>query len=449
MMKYPVLCALLLAASFLSATPSAISAQTLLEKRFSVAAESEALLDLTASAPGTSWRERGAEAAVVTIYVDGQYHQDVILFAGAVEFTYQLMLGRVRPGEHSLRVEFNSKQSAAKATSVKIGDAKVTTIDRKHPEFQAIARAPIIYARPDTVGKFSDVPLLAYYESERPGPLPREDGRLAYTVIFSNEDGGTQTTALMARWGRTTDIEWVCETRIGAEGEARTIFQGANHQNTQFAGKLESDHPLMFDATVNNNFSDHGQSEMRFAPRPLPFDARAASREEMMDRHPWTYRVMADEMIREGKITDERKPGQAINDLRNYVYFDVSSNQTGAAFSVAVKLKGDPVWRASDWGIANYRIERSGNFRKTALLPKRARLEEIERIVARCDVKGDPKTQSELSQVPSASCDLRSINKIFILDDDYLPGKSLKLSFQPLKISSGEMVEIYNIALKK
>jgi hypothetical protein len=445
MMKHPALYALLLAVSFLLMTPSVISAQTLLEKKFTAPSESEALLDLTASAPGTSWRERGAEAAVITIYVDGQYHQDVILFAGAREFAYRLMLGRVGPGEHNLRVEFNRKQSAAKATGIKIGDAKLTTIDRNHPEFQAVSRAPIIYARPDTVGKFSDIPLLAYYESERAGA----SDRFTYTVIFSNEDGGTQTTALMARWGRTTDIEWVCETRIGAEGEAKTIFQGANHQNTQFAGKLEADHPLMFDATVNNNFSDHGQSEMRFAPRPLPFDARTASREEMMDRHPWTYQVMADEMIREGKITEERKPGQAINDLRNYVYFDIRSNQTGAALSVAVKLKGDPVWRASDWGIANYRIDRSGNFRTTALLPKRARLEEIERVVARCDVKGDPKSQSDLSQVPSASCDLRSINKIFVLDDDYMPGEPLKLSFRPLRIGSGEMVEIYNVALKQ
>ena len=445
MMKHPALYALLLAVSFLLMTPSVISAQTLLEKRFTAASESEALLDLTASAPGTSWRERGAEAAVITIYVDGQYNQDVILFAGARELNYQLMLGRVGPGEHNLRVDFNRKQSATKATGVKIGDAKITTIDRNHPEFQAVARAPIIYARPDTVGKFSDIPLLAYYESERAGA----SDRFTYTVTFSNEDGGTQTTALMARWGRTTDIEWVCETRIGAEGEAKTIFQGANHQNTQFAGKLEADHPLMFDATVNNNFSEHGQSEMRFAPRPLPFDARTASREEMMDRHPWTYQVMADEMIREGKITEERKPGQAINDLRNYVYFDIRSNQTGAALSVAVKLKGDPVWRASDWGIANYRIDRSGNFRTTALLPKRARLEEIERVVARCDVKGDPKTQSDLSQVPSASCDLRSINKIFVLDDDYMPGEPLKLSFRPLRIGSGEMIEIYNVALKQ
>src|SRR5262245_41169669 len=239
MMKHSALYFLLLTASFLLITPSAVSAQTLLEKRFTAPAESEALLDLTASAPGTSWRERDAEAAVVTIHVDGQYHQDVILFAGAREFTYQMMLGRVGPGEHGLRVEFNRKQSAAKATSVKIGEAKVITIDRKHPEFQAIARAPIIYARPDTVGKFSDIPLLSYCEARRPGAYDR----LAYTIIFSNEDGGTHTTALMARWGRTTDIEWVCDTRIDAEGEAKTIFQGANHIDTQFAGKLEANHP--------------------------------------------------------------------------------------------------------------------------------------------------------------------------------------------------------------
>jgi hypothetical protein len=444
-MKHSAFYAFLLAASILLIAPGGVAAQTLLEKKFSATAESEALLDLTASAPGTSWRERGAEAAVVKIYVDGQYHQDVILFAGALEFTYQLMLGRVGLGEHNLRVEFNRKESAANATSVKIGAAKITTIDRNHPEFKAIAHAPILYARPDTIGKFSDIPLMAYYESERAGA----NDRLTYTVIFSNEDGGTQTTALMARWGRTTDIEWACETRIGAEGDAKTIFQGANHKDTQFAGKLETDHPLMFVATINNNFSDQGRSEMRFAPRPLPFDTRIFSREEMMDRHPWTYRVMAAEMIREEKISDERMPGRSINDLRNYIYFDISSNQSGATIGVAVKLKGDPVWRASDWGIANYRIDRSGNFRTTALLPKRARLEEIESIVARCEVKGDPKNQSELNQVPSASCDLRSINKIFVLEDDYQPGASLKFSFQPVKLAAGEMVEIYNSAAKR
>ncbi len=438
-MKSSALHAFLLAACLLST----VSAQTLLEKKFSATAESEALLDLTASAPGTSWRERGAEAAVATIYVDGRYHQDVILFAGAQDFIYQLMLGRVAPGEHSLRIDFNRKQSAAKATGVQIREAKITTIGREHPEFQAIARAPILYARPDTIGKFSDVPLMAYYE------FARDDNRFSYTVIFSNEDGGTQTTALMARWGRTTDIEWVLGTRVGIGGKASSIFQGADHKDTQFAGKLEADHPLMFTATVNNNFSDQGLSEMRFAPRPLAFDATVASREEMMDRHPWTYRVMADEMIREGKIIEERKPGPQINDLRNYVYFDIDSVQMDSALSVAVKLKGDPVWRTSDWGIANYKIDRSGIFRTTALLPKRARIEDIERVAVRCDVAGNPKTKAEVSRIANANCDLRAVNKIFVLGDDYQPGASLKLSFQPVKMRFGEMIEIYENATKR
>jgi hypothetical protein len=428
----------LIAALFVTLAPAGGRAQTLVEKKFSAATESEALLDLTASAPGTSWRESGAEAAAAVIFVDGQYHQDVVLFAGSQEFTYQLILGRVPPGEHTLRIEFNRKQSAQKATTVQIRDAKVTTIDRANPEFQALAHAPIIYGRPDTIGKFSDTPLLSYYETVETPAGPR----YTYTVIFSNEDGGTQTTALMARWGRTTDIEWVCGTSVKNGGAAETIFQGASHVDTKFTGKLEADHPLMYDITVNNNFSDHGQSEMRFAPRPLPFDARRASREEMMDRHPWTYRVMADEMIRENKIIADRKPGAQINDLRNYFYFDVDSVQNGAALSVAVKLKGDPVWRASDWGIANYRIDRSGVFRTTALLPRRARLEDIERIVVRCDVKDSARSSQDLTNAPP-SCELGAVNKVFALQDNFEPGPPLKPRFQPVKLRFGEMIEIY------
>ncbi len=56
-----------------------------------------------------------------------------------------------------------------------------------------IARAPVLFARENTVAYFSDVPLLVYAE--------REGNFLTYTVIFSNEDGGTSTRALMDRGG--------------------------------------------------------------------------------------------------------------------------------------------------------------------------------------------------------------------------------------------------------
>ena len=67
----------------------------------------------------------------------------------------------------------------------------------------ALALAPFVYARPNTVGRFTDVPVLMWYERE---PTTRGT-RFRYSVIFTNEDGGTPADRLMATWGRTTDVE--------------------------------------------------------------------------------------------------------------------------------------------------------------------------------------------------------------------------------------------------
>ena len=80
----------------------------------------------------------------------------------------------------------------------------IQPVDASDLTQEAILRAPIIHLRKDTIGRFSDVPLLMYWEAEQ-----RPQGRqVTYTVILSNEDGGTYTERLMARWGRTADIEW-------------------------------------------------------------------------------------------------------------------------------------------------------------------------------------------------------------------------------------------------
>ncbi len=418
-----------------------ISAQTVLEKKFKAASESEATLDLTASAPNSSWVEQDGEAAAVKILLDDRYHQDLILFAGARNFTYRVMLGRVNAGEHTLRIEFNRKQSARKASTIKIEDAKINLIDRAHPDFQAIAFAPILYARPNTIGRFSDIPLLMYYETERNGALTT----LRYTVIFSNEDGGTQTSALMARWGRTTDIEWVIETQLDAQGKiVKSVYQGVNHETTNFEGQREADHPLVITASDNNNFADNRQSEMRFALRPIAVDLSKSSREEVMDRNSWIYRVMAEEMIREGKITEERTLGARIADLRSYLYLDASSQQwNGAALSFAVKLKGDSKWYTSDLGIGYYKIDRSGYFRTTIRLPLGTTVEKIERIAARCDLTNNPRSSDEISKAATAQCELNSVNKIFLLDAQFQPGASFPIKTNLIQLPFGEMVVLH------
>ena len=48
-----------------------------------------------------------------------------------------------------------------------------------------LARAPILEARPDTLGRFSDVPLVAWLEQDA---LSGGGRRLRYSVVFSNED---------------------------------------------------------------------------------------------------------------------------------------------------------------------------------------------------------------------------------------------------------------------
>lgn len=436
---------LVTAAALFMATVSA-SAQTLLEKSFAVESEAEATLDLTASAPSTSWEKAGNEAATVSIFVDGQKHQEVILFAGARSFIYRLLLGRVAAGQHKLRIERNRQQSAAAVSTVNVADAKVTVIPSNHPEYAMLAHAPFLFARPDTIGKFSDVPLLMYCETLK------ETGKtiLRYTVIFSNEDGGTQTAALMARWGRTTDIEWVVDVELDAAGQVvNSTYQGASHVTKTFQGKREAAHPLFLTATINNNFSDQGESAMRFALRPISVDLSKHSREWVMDEHPWTYTVMAEEMLREGKITEDRTLGARIGDLRNYLYVDVASTQqNGALFSVAVKLKNDPRWYTSDFGINSYKIERSGYFRTTIRLPKGTKLNQIERLAARCDLTGNPRSQEEIAKATAAQCELNSVNKVFLMNENFRPGATLPIRAAATKIPFGEAVE-FSLDAKK
>jgi hypothetical protein len=417
-----------------------LRAQVLLEKSFSLSEESEVLLDLTAAAPGTDWSESGREAAVVTVFVDGHYQQDVILFRGAETAIYPLLLGRLDAGNHLLRIEQNAAQSAARAPRPEVKDAGITAVGRSQAEFQALALAPIIYARPNTIGRFSDIPLLAWYETERSA----SQTLIRYSVIFTNEDGGTQTNALMARWGRTTDIELIYEARIDAQGKlSDSIFQGKNHKELLFQGRREAEHPLFIVATDNNMFSDAGSSAMRFAPRPIPFDLSRASREEVMYRHPWTYRLMADELLRENKINDSSRVGQQIADPRRYLYVEAGGSQEETALSFAVKLRGDAKWYTSDIGINYYKIDRSGFFQTALRLPAGTTIDRIERLAVRCDVAGDPRSWEEIGKIAQAQCELISINRIFMLDAHYEPGPSLPLDVKPVKLQFGDMIELY------
>jgi hypothetical protein len=272
--------------------------------------------------------------------------------------------------------------------------------------------APVIHARPANGARFTDVPLLAYCER-----LKDEHGEhLQYTVMFSNEDGGTSTRALMARWGRTTDIEHVY--RIWP-ATGRTEIQARGHNDVAFTGAREAHHPLLFVTTENNMVGPDGEGNVRFRPAPAMIDLTTASREKAMDENPDMYRIAARELEAEGKL----RPfgfvdGQKISDPRNYVYIEARIANHDSRIGARVRLTGEPVFRTSWLGRADYAIERGGWVRSTIELPPGTRANRIAEFGFDCLV--EPPARDKPAPVAGA-CTVFEVSQAFLLSEDYRP----------------------------
>lgn len=394
-------------------------------------------LFIKASVKNASWQKTGAEAAVLTIFVDGKYNQDVVLFAGEKIFEYQMLLGKIDANEHKITIVLNRKYSAPNAQNVQIKSAfsaRVEDLNAANPgnnsisDYFAIVNSPIIYLRPDTIGKFSDVPLLTYYEIF---DEPENVKRIRYTTIFTNEDGGTQSAALMARWGRMTDIEWIYEIRVTEKSEMISeIYQAANHVTKDFGGKKFGSHPLFLDATVNNNFADAGCSALRVSPILIKADLTGGSRETVMDKNPWTYQIMAQEAIREGRINSEKLSANVIADLREYVYAEIYSEPENAAIAFEVKT-GDGKTFASDSGNSSLRVNRPGYVRIALRLPPGIKKSEKITASVRCHA---------LATGTESVCRNVRLSKIVRLDREFLP-RETKIENSSKTVKAGEAAE--------
>jgi hypothetical protein len=413
----------------ISSLPKPLAIET-----FNLTEDLEVGLDIEARSPGASWVHKGAEASALLILVDGIYNQDLLLWAGEEFFHYRVMLGRLRKGKHTVSVALNPARSAAGARSAEVKFLRPLPLGPARDmggfdeEQLALAHSPFLYARANAIDRFTDIPLLMYYEI-----LPEAGGVLIvrYTVIFTNEDGGTQTAALMARWGRATDIEWVYQVRARGGKIIEETYQGVEHETKVFTGsRAGGGHPLLAVASDNNNFSDLACSAVRFAPLPIRARLEKATRESVMDMYPQTYRVMTEELIREQRISEAPTDINHIADPRDYLYIEAGSEQEGAAIAFDVEVAGQSRVFASDMGDARLRIDRSGNFRSAVRLPKGISPTMIETITARCHLRS--------ATAGEGRCKHINMIRALVLDQNYLP-RPLPLQTQPeSSLASGE-----------
>jgi len=396
----------------------------------------EYILTVKASVKGAAWDKKAAEAAVLTVFVDGKYNQDVILFAGAEKFDYSVLLGEFSAGEHALAIVLNRARSARNAQEIRLfstdvkPSAKAETAQEKinQKDSAALRYAPVIYARPNTIDKFSDVPLLIYYEIF---PNGGDAFKIRYTAVYSNEDGGTQTAALMARWGRATDIEWVYEIEFKDGAIISEVYQGANHETKIFSGRrIFGNHPLIFNATENNNFSDAGCSDLRFSPLPIRADLSKKSRETVMDENAWTYRIMAQEAMREGRVNAAKLDANTIADPRDYLYAEIYSEPKAAAIALEAETSGGEKF-SSDSGNAALRVSRDGFVRIAMRLPKNSAANFPAAVTVACYTASNDKPPR------NGSCQNLRLIKLVRLDENYLPTVK-NINAKSENIKSGE-----------
>lgn len=372
----------------------------------------EAVAELELRSPGSDWAVSGKEAAVALLTLDSKIIQHVILYGGPVTTVYRVFLGAAAAGKHVLTIERDTTYSAP-GTELEVKSVQFRTVPKTSREFATMANAPILYARRNTIGRFSDIPLIVYCERTAKG--------LQYTAIFSNEDGGTSTRELMARWGRTTDIEYIYDLTFGNSATPdRGIVQGPGHKDVEFTGKREGAHPLLMPVTDNNMVAEAEGSPLRFQIAPLDVDLANVSRESVMDRHPVTYTVMAKELEREGKLRPfETVDGEKISSQQNYLFVDYEALHEKSKFRVSVLLKNGEGY-SSDLGRFDYAIGRNGSVRTTVELPPGTTPADIRSIGFECLA-----AESDTRLAHHGMCRLEAINRVFFLDSNGLPGPDL------------------------
>ena len=411
------------------------------EVQFNMPSDTEAIAELTLSSPAASWDKAGAEGAVATLSLDGQYNQDVLVVRGTEPSTFKVFLGPVSAGEHRLAVQRNAQYSAANA-GLQIANVRAYASTASGEEARALDHAPILFAREDTVGRFSDAPLLSWYER-----LPEASGEtIQYSMIFTNEDSGTPIDALMSRWGRGTDVEYIYRVTFDAQGKiTNEIFQGPDHADLHFTGKKLGAHPYFTNVARNNIFFDAGSAPIQYRFVPIPFDLSQHSREEVIDQNPWIYSVMAAELRREGKIREEKiRDGNKatipqIADPRNYLYLEFSAENRNCGAIAWVKLRNEQKWRSSHNGRLDYSVMRSGWFRTTIELPSGTTAQQIEAIAFEPVDLRDPRLPMP---GPAPRSTLHAGGKAFLLDQQYRPGTNLMGPHPEVTLKPGEMYQL-------
>jgi hypothetical protein len=412
------------------AAGAVLLAAALWDRPFTAERSGEATAAVSARCGGCSWASRTRTGAMLIVDLDGRYSQHLVLSRGEGPAEYRVALGGLAAGPHRLRIRLDARTTPPFVRDVAVEDVRIEVTPPDAPRYQALAFAPVLHPRLNAVGRYTDVPLVMWYETDR---TPRGT-RIRYSVVFSNEDGGTPADRLLATWGRLTDIEYVLGVELDREGRVlEATYQAKDHKILPYPGLVPGRHPALWVVTDNNMVAAAGTTRPVYAPAALPFDLAATSREAVMDAHPWTYQVSSQEAQLEGRVDDAPPAGShRIFDPRRYVYVEACAETRDAALTFGLAVDGPDGlrWAESDAGQKEYRIVRqssefpNGCFRGAAALPADAAAAPIRALRFRAYTRRPHEGEAPLPPGTGRATVVR-VNRVFRLGPDFLPGENL------------------------
>ncbi|HMK96503.1 MAG TPA: hypothetical protein VK425_03090 [Acidimicrobiales bacterium] len=359
----------------------------------SAGAQGEGLLRLALEAPGTTWGPGTPCSTVVDASVRDLTTgaligtQQFVLFYGSAPFVYAGFVGPVRGSDRysvTLSIEPPASDgglSEPAGSPVVVLASALEVVAATNPQYLAYAYAPVMYGR--STSALHDVPLLQYATVS---PVGAGGHLLTYVVVWSHEDGGTGFYPFLewGMWGRLTDIEDAISFVVASNGQvsgAKYLWGGEPlrgfpdsqtalvEKYQAFAGAWWGHHPVLRDATGNNDFSDLGTTRFRFQLAPVAAPAPGLPRDAVMDVNPFTYQVMAEEAARWYADTSTAPTSPQEGDARQYALVGLDTTGKGvSSVSVDLQLAGYSGWFRSDlgWG---YPLVGTGQVRTVVKLP--------------------------------------------------------------------------------
>jgi hypothetical protein len=329
---------------------------------FNVAAPGEGVATLTIATVGTSWATKDSESVVVSYDLDGTPLGQLVLYGGETPTDYRVLLGALTAGDHVIGLHPEKNASPNPKAPVQVtAAAAVEAIPAGDPRYDYTRFAPILLGidtdlneqPPHPGNAISDTPLVVYASATPHAGFTT----YRYVMIWSNEDGGTGQApdVLNAKFGRTTDIEGIVEVDVSTMGDLVQARYRPDESGmlATFTGTLRGGtHPIVRTSTSNGLIAQDGVSSLAFGLPPFGFDDFGFARELGMDFDPTSYRIMAEEMVREGKTESIGNPAsKMLSNARNYLYvdYDIDVSASGQVLRGVAVVNG--ITYLSDHGL--------------------------------------------------------------------------------------------------